>query len=156
MQDSNMLEKAITCYTDKRGITCYIYGQEGYNVLYGQEGYNVLYGQEGYNVLYRQEGYNVLYGQEDTCTFICKSSELDVSKCSSSSRGNTLAPATALACSGVCFPICPRAQHTAACRGWSQGVGSGGGMVSVQCHMTHKNMVLCLLCQGHGQLNHTL
>ena len=74
-------------------------------------------------------------------TLACKSSELAGSKCSSSSRGNTLVPATALACSGVCRPICPSAQHTAACEEhhvWSH-----------DSHMTHthQNVIFSLLSQ---------
>lgn len=47
-------------------------------------------------------------------TFDCRSSGLDGLRYSFNSRGKTLAVATDLACSGLCRPICPRAQAVAA------------------------------------------
>lgn len=51
-------------------------------------------------------------------TFDWRSSEVDGLRYNFNSRGKTLAVATDLACSGLCRPICPRAQAVAA-KMWS-------------------------------------
>ena len=51
-------------------------------------------------------------------TFCCKSSLDSAFKYHSNNFGKTLANATALACSGVCLPIWPKA-HEAAALKWS-------------------------------------
>ena len=53
-------------------------------------------------------------------TFVWRSSEASARRKHCKSFGRTLATATALACSGVCRPICPSAHAAAACM-WSSG-----------------------------------